>query len=863
MIGLGFVAMLILAGVIGLFWLESEQQRQRAENQILAANLNLARAYEEKALSAIKDVDQTGIASNRDYQRAWLFALQAQQLRLPDGEEPLRPNTRTKFMQPELMRAFAQLWSSPVLVSGAKDELLAYRQDANVLATSSVDDETIRLWNSSTGQMLHTLRVHEALSVVKLATFSPDGSILAIKGNDDETVFLWNVVTGKLITKLRGHTAEVNAITFSPDGKMMATGAGGKFEEDLTVRVWDVATGKALQTLKGHTRRVWALAFSPDGMLLASGAGYLYGEDKGNTVRLWDLTTAKTLRTLEGNADAIQSVAFSPDGKVLASGTNDGTIHLWETSTGKPLGNLSGKVLENPLGDENSVELLDFSPNGKLLASGSRAVRVWDVATGKALTILEGDGGDAFLAFGQDGTLVSASYYGFRTTEPTLRIWDPAAGQAVQTFEGHSFIVNSLAFSPDGQLLASGGLDGTVRLWDPAMGRSLRTISTNGQEDSSVYSVAFSPDGKLLAGGLDDGTVRLWDPATGQVLRTISTNGQRIYSVTFSPDGKLLAGGLDDGTVRLWDPATGQALRTISANGQRVYSVAFSPDGKLLVSGASDESSSVILSVASVTFSPDGGVLASGSRDQRVRIWDLTTDRDLTILKDEIGEAQPRSNSSSLDGESTAGGDRSVPVDDYAVSLWNPASGELLHPSKGDTYGDKSVAFSPDGRLLAVDGISEIDLWDLKWGKRLVTLDAEAAVRSLSFRPDGKVLAGAGGFWGGSSVPGSGFEVWLWDLRSLALLRNPKALSPRAALISEVLQRLWGLRIDGLDIVSESWSLPSPQDGYYIDQNIKLDEDYGPEYTGRTFNIRPLLDRPQPGEDKFDQLLRWIEDQGM
>ena len=197
---------------------------------------------------------------------------------------------------------------------------------------------------------------------------------------------------------------------------------------------------------------------------------------------------------------------------------------------------------------------------------------------------------------------------------------------------------------------------------------------------------------------------------------------------------------------------------------------------------------------------------------------------------------------------------------DNTVRLWDPATGAAVRTLEGHQNSVNAVAFSPDGRLLASASTDNtVRLWDPATGAAVRTLEGhQDSVNAVAFSPDGRLLASAS--WDKT--------VRLWDLRTGWLLIGNSAPSPRAALISEALQRVWGLRFSGLDLVRETWNWLLPRNGYHVDQEVTIDvrpaaatADPDSQPILRTFDIRPLLDPPPPGKDKLDQLLDWLAEQ--
>jgi WD40 repeat protein len=312
-------------------------------------------------------------------------------------------------------------------------------------------------------------------------------------------------------------------------------------------------------------------------------------------VKVWEVASDQEFRTIHGKFPVVTSVAFSPDGTRLASGSYS-SVTVSEVASGRVLRTLPG-----------GANCLAFSPDGTRLATGGshdKSIKLWDVVSGKELHIIQGPRREVNIAEQ----------------------------------------INTLAFSPDGKLLASGSHDGAVKVWDVASGKELRTL--RGKKDSGtpnmVWSVAFSPDGTRLASN-EGRTVKLWEVASGKELGTLQRHKDQVVSVAFSPDGTRLASGSNDRTVMVWDVASAKALRTLRGHRGESTRVAFSSDGTRLASSSNDHTVKVwdVASgqelrtlrheslVGALAFSSDGMRLASGS-DGTVRVWDaapLTAER--------------------------------------------------------------------------------------------------------------------------------------------------------------------------------------------------------------------------------------------
>jgi WD40 repeat protein/energy-coupling factor transporter ATP-binding protein EcfA2 len=471
---------------------------------------------------------------------------------------------------------------APPIKYGHPFTSVAFSPDGQTIASGS-SNGTVLLWNLQGELINQSLGGHE--SSVRSVAFSPDGSTI-VSGGEDNTVRLWDLQGNSIGQPFKGHHSWVNSVAFSPDGQMIVSGSN-----DKSVRLWDLQGNLIGQPFRGHTSIVTSVAFTPDGSTIVSGGGSEYISpdvpsyiSTDYTVRLWDIQSNLIALTIEhqGNVD---SVAISPDGKAIASGisSDNSTVHtvmLWDSQ-----GNLITAPFEGHTGPIGSVT---FSPDGKVILSASAdgTLRLWD-RSGKPIAPPMTHGDFVFCAvFSPNGQMIASG-----SIDQTWRLWNIQGQPLTPPFTGHDSEVNSIAFSPDSQMIVTGSgsfsdLDHTVRLWD-LQGNQIASFRGH---SGPVNCVTFSPDGQMVISGSYDKTVRLWD-LQGNLIAPPFLHEDGVRAIAFSPDGHTIAsgtGGIFAGpntAVYLWDKRGNLIGQPIRHSGS-VESVAFSQDGQIIVSSS-------------------------------------------------------------------------------------------------------------------------------------------------------------------------------------------------------------------------------------------------------------------------------------
>ncbi|MBN8618745.1 MAG: protein kinase [Anaerolineae bacterium] len=593
----------------------------------------------------------------------------------------------------------------------------------------------------SAPDMLRYLSGHT--DAVRTVSYSPDGRLLA-SGGRDNIIIIRDAQTGQPIgAPLSGHTNWINSLAFSADSQVLYSASA-----DGTLRRWDTQTGQPISAPLSVNQAVWSVTASPDGEFIAAGAA-------DGSITIWNSNGEQIGQPIAAHTDIVYALAFSPDSRQLASASGDGSIQVWNPENAQPL-------TDPLLGHTGFVLNLLYTPDGSTLISTGVDAEVifWDTQTGELLySIPTGHTRRVKgLALSPDGQILATG-----SDDAALRLWDMSTGEMIGSpHSGHLDAIWSLSFAPDGATIASASSDRSVIIWNTTDLPAL-SIAALPQSDDAL-SVTFNPDGTqfAFAGGFlneEDFNIHLWDSASLEETAFLEGHTNYITGLAYSPDNQHLVSASVDGTLRIWNLITRATDHTLQLDGFNPFiALAYSSDGHTIASGGAD--GTIILwdaasgqrisdsipahtdGIRALSFSTDGKRLASASQDNTVSIYDIEsrtriTDP-LTAHTDDVLAL-----AFSPDDTLLATGSK-----DRSILLWDTTTWQLAAPPLlGHADWVTSLDFTSDQKLLAsASQDNAIILWDVNQKQQLgrPLLGHTNYVNALAFSPDGKMLISAG-----------------------------------------------------------------------------------------------------------------------
>ena len=571
---------------------------------------------------------------------------------------------------------------------------VSYSDTGERLVTGSADN-TLRVWDASTGDLLATLTGHG--DAVLVVSYSPDGSYIA-SGSQDHTLRLWDARTGDLLTTIQA--PGVRCLAYSPDGQYIATG-----DAQGMVSVWSTTTGDMVATFNGHMNSVSSVVYHPDGRLITTASA-------DGTVRMWSTLTYSAIGAIEGSLGKVTSVAYGPAGRRLAIGSADGMIRVWDSVTDSVVATLAAHKLDVVNDDVLSVA---YSPDGRHVASGNAdgAVRIWDTTTQRIAATLTGYSdrlsfgseikrvGILDVEFSPDGRWVAAA-----SADRSVRIWNVRNRDLVATAERHPPIaISALVVDHDGDRVIAATKNNRIWVLSASDGLVQRILRGHWH---SVDHLILSEDGKYVV-ATDSARLRMsvWDVNTGVLVRSVD---RRVTSLAYAPDGISVAVGSADGTVQVWNVAMSTVIQTLPGHGPYVDFIAYNSDGKHIVSRA--------------------------RREQTVTMWDLSVGRVVGSFSDPNHDARVAEYSPVDTQVATGGGDGTL-------RIWDAETGNAIAVLNGYGSAITALAYSPDGQRIASGSFDgTLRLWDIRTHNEIAALEGHTStISDIAYSPDGRRVA--------------------------------------------------------------------------------------------------------------------------
>jgi len=621
--------------------------------------------------------------------------------------------------------------------------------DANLKNSIGVENRA-----EKSNSMVCVLKGHS--DKINSLCFSPNSRWI-LSGSSDNTMRLWEVSTGRCLYTFSEHPGEVHFVDFSSDN-LLALSESNHHYIGRTLKLWDINTCGLIASFERPADDVKLTCISADEKWI------LRAND--NEISILEKSSNRCIRSIERHVKGIKAVCFSPDGRWILSGFEDGSLKLWESPSGRFIG--SFKAHFSPI---NSV---CFSPDSLWILSGSndKTMKLWDfseilntnlasqLATYMQCRILTAEQThkvqEEFNLFFTEArtNYVNGNYKEALSiidkirTDPEYK-WSPKSLGLlsdislrckrhnvidminIESFAGHTNPVNSVCFSPDGRFVLSASLDETMKLWQVSTGHCLQTFRGH---KNSIRSVSISANGRYIISGSGDSSLKVWDISTGQCIKSFERHAGGVKSCCFSPNGILGISGGEDSTILLWAIETAHCIRVLKGHIGSVNSVCFSPNGLWILSGGEDKTLRLwevstgrcvkvfgghTNSINSVCFSPDGLRALSGGEDNTMRLWEIESGRCLNFDED---TGSINSVYFSPDGHWALSGGGEYQKKG-SLKIWDISTRQCVKSILGHEEAVSSVCFSPNGSyILSGSDDKTMKLWGLDWELEMAEL---------------------------------------------------------------------------------------------------------------------------------------------